>query len=195
MASLEYPFLESPVRALSAGELVRLRGPVFTARDRVHRFLHDGGNAPVNLRDGALYHCGPVVIRHDGKWVVRAAGPTTSARNEPYMAGVIRKLGLRLVIGKGGMGEATRKACSEHGCAYLEIVGGAACVVAGAISEVRGVHFLAEFGSAEAMWELVVQDLECVVSIDTHGRSLHDEVLRTSGDKLRSLLLQAQAEA
>jgi fumarate hydratase class I len=186
MNELEYPFSEEKVRKLDAGSFVRLAGPVFTARDRLHKYLHEGGRLPVDLKDGAIYHCGPVVVQVDGLWVIRAAGPTTSMREEPYMPGIIRKHGVRIVIGKGGMGEGTVQACRECGCAYLETVGGAACVVAGSIRAVGGVYFMGEFGKTEAMWKLIVAGLDCIVSIDAHGRSLHEEVRNESGKRLKA---------
>lgn len=167
---------------------MRLSGLVFTGRDRVHKFLHEGGNAPVDLANGAIYHCGPVVVKTDGRWVIRAAGPTTSMRDEPYMAGIIRRFGLRVIIGKGGMGNSTLEACRKYGCVYLEAVGGAACVTAHAIREVKGVHLMAEFGRAEAMWVIDVAGMECVVSMDTRGQSLHEEVRLRSGERLRALI-------
>jgi fumarate hydratase class I len=176
------------VRALRAGEIVQVSGRVFTGRDRLHKHLAVGGDCPVSLRDGALYHCGPVVVPLDGGWRVVAAGPTTSAREEPYMADVIARHGVRLVIGKGGMGAATQAACARYGCVYLQAVGGAAALLAQRIKRVDGVSFLEAFGATEALWQLEVEALEAVVGIDTHGRNLFDEVRASSGAALRRLL-------
>lgn len=186
--TLQYPFTKAAVSDLKVGDQVRISGLVITGRDRFHAYLHKGGQAPVNLRDGAIYHCGPVVVQQGGAWVVKAAGPTTSIREEPYMASIIQKHGVRLIIGKGGMGRRTRKACRECGCVYVQTVGGAAGILAKRIERVQGVHLLHEFGSAEAVWELVVRDLPGVVTMDTHGDSLHDTVLRSSGRALGQLL-------
>ncbi len=185
---IRYPFSEERVRALRVGDLVAVSGRVFTGRDRVHRWLYDGGVCPVNLRDGALYHCGPVVVQSDGRWVVRAAGPTTSYRAEPYMARIIERHGIRLVIGKGGMGEGTLAACRRFGCAYLQAVGGAACLLAGSVRRVAGVHLLAELGSAEALWEFDVADMVCTVTMDARGLSLHRRVATASRRRLDALL-------
>lgn len=185
---LVYPFGQEAVRSLAVGELVRITGRIFTGRDRLHKFLHEGGACPVDLRDGALYHCGPVVLRRDGAWVVTSAGPTTSMRHEPYLAGLIARHGLRVVLGKGGMGAATRKACAEHGCAYLHAVGGAAAVIAQCVERVEGVYFQREFGSAEAMWVLCVKGLEAVVTMDAHGHSLHEEVQAISRSAVEKLM-------
>jgi tartrate/fumarate subfamily iron-sulfur-dependent hydro-lyase beta chain len=185
--ALEYPFTAAKVRDLKIGQFVKLSGRVFTGRDRLHKYLCEGGGSPVELKDGALYHCGPVAMRKEGVWVIRAAGPTTSMRQEPYMASLIEQHHLRVIIGKGGMGEKTRKACARYGCVYLQAVGGAASVLANSITEVTGVDFVREFGIADALWNLVVKDFEAVVAIDTHGRSLHKRVKLSSKRALREI--------
>src|ERR1051325_8587620 len=128
MIKLTLPFTEKKIRSLKVGDAVEISGTVFTGRDAVHKYLHDGGKLPphVSLKDGLIYHCGPVVIKDpDGQWRVVAAGPTTSIREEPYQWEIIRDFGLRGVIGKGGMGDKTLEACKAHGCVYLPGVGGA----------------------------------------------------------------------
>jgi len=191
MTSLSHPFTEEKIRALRVGEAVELTGVVFTGRDAVHKHLHEGGTLPpeVNLRNGILYHCGPVVLKDEqGQWVVKAAGPTTSNREEPYQAGIIRKFGLRGVIGKGGMGDKTAQACQEFGCVYLHAVGGAAQVLAECIRRVRGVYMMEQFGAPEAIWELEIERFPAVVTIDSHGQSLHRDVLASSQEALAKLL-------
>jgi len=188
MKTLQYPFTESSIRTLRIGEEISLTGRIYTGRDRLHRYLAEEGASPVDLKDGAIYHCGPVVLRQDGKWAVLAAGPTTSMRQEPYMARIIEKFRVRVVIGKGGMGEATRKACRKCGCVYLQAVGGAAVVLATAVEQVNGVHMLREFGPAEALWDLNVKGFRAIVAMDTSGRSLFKRVETASEKKLRQLL-------
>jgi len=185
---LTYPFTREAVRRLKVGDRVSLSGLVFTGRDRLHQFLAEGGRSPVCLRQGALYHCGPVVVRERGAWRVAAAGPTTSIREEPYMAGIIKQYGLTVIIGKGGMGAATLEACRRHGCVYLHAVGGAAQVLADAVRQVKGVHFYDQFGPTEALWELAVADFPCLVTMDTHGGSLHDRVAGQSAAVLNALI-------
>lgn len=183
MKALVAPFTEEKIRSLRVGDEVAITGVVFTGRDAVHKYLHEGGALPegVSLRDGILYHCGPVVMKEpDGTWKVTAAGPTTSIREEPYQGQVIRDFGVRGVIGKGGMGERTLAACREHGCVYLHAVGGAAQVLAECVKRVRNVYFLEKFGSPEAIWELEVEALPAVVTMDSHGGSLHREVMAAS---------------
>ena len=191
MIPLSAPFTDEKIRALKVSDEVGLTGVVFTGRDAVHKFLHDGGELPpeVNLRDGILYHCGPVVIKDaQGKWKVTAAGPTTSIREEPYQAEIIQKFGLRGVIGKGGMGEKTLAACQQFGCVYLHAIGGAAQVLAECIRTVRGVYFMEQFGAPEAIWELEVENFPAVVTMDAHGNSLHREVFAASSAALAKRL-------
>jgi fumarate hydratase class I len=185
---IAYPFTAAKISELRTGDHVSLAGRVFTGRDRLHKHLFEGGASPIRLKDGALYHCGPVMIRTEGGWAVRAAGPTTSIRQEPYMARIIEQHRVRVIIGKGGMGEATRKACTRHGCVYLQAVGGAATLLAEHVDEVVGVHFLKEFGAADALWELVVSNFRAIVAIDAHGRSLHKRVKTVSRRVLTGVL-------
>lgn len=187
MIKLSFPFTEEKIRALKVGDEVLISGILFTGRDVVHKYLHEGGALPpgVNFKDGILYHCGPVVIKDEqGNWKCTAAGPTTSIREEPYQWQVIRDFGLRGVIGKGGMGDKTLQACKEHGCVYLHGIGGAAQVLAQCIKKVRGVHMLEQFGAPEAIWEFEVEDFPVVVTMDSHGNSLHKEVFAASQAEL-----------
>lgn len=190
---LRHPFREADVRALPLGAAVSLSGAIYTGRDRLHRYLHDGGAAPIDLRDGAIFHCGPVVApssRADGGagWRVVAAGPTTSSREDPYMPAIIARHGVRVILGKGGMGAATQAACREHGCVYVQVVGGAAAWLARRVRRVGRVWFLEEFGATEAMWEFEVAGLEGIVAIDARGESLFTAVRQDSERVLRRLL-------
>ena len=182
---LETPLSEADVRKLNVGDGVLLNGVVFTGRDAVHKYLHEGGELEV-IRDGVIYHCGPVVLEKDGEHQVMAAGPTTSIREEPYQADIIEKFGIKAVIGKGGMGARTQKACQEHGAVYLHAIGGAAQIYAQCIKRVLSVR-LEEFGSPEAVWELEVENFPAVVTIDSHGNNLQQVV----ADRSRELLATA----
>ena len=191
MTKLSFPFSEEKIRALKVGDEVLISGIVFTGRDAVHKYLHEGGKLPagVSLQDGIVYHCGPVMMpQADGTFKCTAAGPTTSIREEPYQWQVIRDFGLRGVIGKGGMGAKTQAACKEYGCVYLHAIGGAAQVLADCVKNVRNVYFKEEFGSPEAIWELEVADFPAVVTIDAHGNSLHEEIFAKSQAALATWL-------
>jgi fumarate hydratase class I len=199
---LQTPISEEQIRALSVGDQVLLDGIAFTARDAAHKYMIENfikGDCPASeqgvyevlkehLNGGIIYHCGPVVSRHDGgTYEFVAAGPTTSIREEPYQADVIGHFGVRAVIGKGGMRDKTLAGCSEHGAVYLHAIGGAATLIAQAVKEVVAVYKL-EFGVPEAFWMIRVEDFPAVVTMDSHGKSLHSEILAASQKELERLL-------
>ncbi len=189
MTTLNYPFSESAVRALHAGDAVSVNGRIWTGRDRFHKHFADGGRLPVDFRDGAIFHCGPVVVpQADGGWRVVAGGPTTSLRENQYEPDFIAKTGVRLVIGKGGMDERTLAACHACGAVYLQAVGGAAAVTAHAVKRVTNVYFLEDFGAAEACWEFDVRDFRCVVAMDSRNVSLFARVQDESRRRLAALI-------
>lgn len=179
---LNAPITEEQVRSLKVGDVVIINGPMYTGRDAIHKHLMDH-DAPVDLNGAVLYHCGPVMMKNGDRWEVKAAGPTTSAREEPYQADIIKKFGIRAIVGKGGMGAKTLAALKEHGAVYLNAIGGAAQYYAKTIKEVTGVDFM-EFGMPEAMWHLRVEGFAAVVTMDSHGNSLHAEVEHDSLEKL-----------
>jgi len=179
------PLSEEAVRALKVGDVVLLRGEVFTGRDQVHAHLMKN-RPPVDLRGAVLYHCGPVMLKQGDEWVVKAAGPTTSSREEPYQADIIRRYGLRAVVGKGGMGAKTLGALKDSGAVYLNAIGGAAQYYARTVEKVLGVHLM-EFGIPEAMWHLRVHDFAAIVTMDAHGNSLHANVEKVTGESLAAL--------
>jgi fumarate hydratase class I len=186
------------------GDQVRLHGVIITARDAAHKYISEsfiqaasvppaerstGAELRELWRNGALYHCGPVVARDpDGEWRFVSAGPTTSMREEPYEADLIAHFGLRAVVGKGGMGARTLAACQEHGAVYLHAVGGAATVIASTVRQVVKVYKLEEMGVPEAMWVIRVEGFPAVVTMDAHGGSLHTRVAQRSHRVLRRLL-------
>ena len=185
---LETPISEDAVRRLKVGDVVLVSGRVYTGRDQVHHHLMQH-EPPVDLRGQLLYHCGPVVVKENGSWRMTAAGPTTSIREEPYEHEVIKRYGVRAVMGKGGMGPRTLQALKEHGAVYLNAIGGAAQYYARCIEKVEGVDLL-EFGTPEAIWHLRVRDFPAVVTMDASGRSLHADVEGASAAILKTLAPQ-----
>ena len=198
---LTIPISEEAIRTLHVGDTVHLSGVMVTGRDAAHKYLIEtfirASTVPEDealedermlyeelqrlLNGGVIYHCGPVVRagrgRPDsGRWEFVAAGPTTSIREEVYEPEVIAHFGLRGVIGKGGMGPGTLRACQEHGAAYFHAVGGAASLIANAVKEVVAVYKKEEFGVPEAFWVIRVEGFPVVVTMDSHGRSIHDDV-------------------
>ncbi|MCM3598431.1 fumarate hydratase [Metabacillus idriensis] len=180
---LEAPITEEKIRDLKVGDVVHINGMMYTGRDAIHKYLSDH-DAPVDLDGQIIYHCGPVMMKdEDGNWHVKAAGPTTSIREEPYQGDIMKKFGIRAVIGKGGMGPKTLKALNEHGGVYLNAIGGAAQYYADCIKSVEGVDLM-QFGIPEAMWHLKVEGFTAVVTMDSHGNSLHADVDQNSLEKL-----------
>jgi fumarate hydratase subunit beta len=140
------------------------------------------------LAGGVIYHCGPVVSGLDtGNYAFVAAGPTTSIREEPYQGDVMRHFNVKGVIGKGGMGTKTLQACQDVPGVYLHAIGGAASLIAQSVTRVLGVYKL-EFGVPEAIWVIEVKDFPAVVTMDSHGGSLHAEIENTSKQVLDKLL-------
>jgi fumarate hydratase class I len=183
--ALDAPLSEADVRGLKVGDVVMVSGRVFTGRDAVHSHLmkHD---PPVDMNGSVLYHCGPVVVKEGDGWRVTAAGPTTSIREEPYQGEIIKRYGVRAVIGKGGMGAKTLAALKEYGAVYLNAIGGAAQFYARSIKKVDGVSLL-ELGTPEAMWHLTVEAFPAIVTMDAHGNSLHKDIEQESGQHLETI--------
>jgi fumarate hydratase class I len=186
---LTAPLSEAAVRALKVGDVVLIDGEMFTGRDNVHAWLMKNP-PPVDLHGAVLYHCGPVMLKQGERWTVKAAGPTTSIREEPYQAEVIKRYGVRAVIGKGGMGAKTLAALKEYGAVYLNAIGGAAQFYARTVHDVPGVYLM-EFGVPEAMWRLQVKGFVAIVTMDAHGNSLHADVARSTGEELAELATPA----
>jgi fumarate hydratase class I len=200
---IELPVSAERIAELKVGDLVSISGVMVTARDAAHKYLIENfveGEPPAEeipyadklipiLEGGMIYHCGPVVEKMDnGRWRFVAAGPTTSIREEPYQGPVIGHFGVRAVIGKGGMGDKTLAACQKHKAVYLHAVGGAASLLAANVVEVLDVMKAEEFGLPEAFWVIRVEDFNAVVTMDSHGNSLHKDVQDTSTTALNRLV-------
>ncbi|RLG83189.1 MAG: fumarate hydratase [Thermoprotei archaeon] len=189
---LKTPISEESIRKLRAGDIVYVSGIMITARDAAHRrmleYLKEGKPLPVDLEGGVLYHCGPVVRKKNGEWEVVAAGPTTSARMELYEATVIEKFGIRIVVGKGGMGSKTAEACKKYGAVYTIFTGGAAVLAANAIKRVIKVEWL-DLGIPEALWVFEVENFgPLLVTIDSTGKNLIEEVIEGALKKRDEIL-------
>jgi fumarate hydratase subunit beta len=178
---LSTPLEEGEIKELQLGDVVYLSGNVYTARDKAHRRIMEyesrGKEKEIPIEKGAvIYHCGPLMRMREGEWEIIAAGPTTSARMEATAPEVIEKLGIRAIIGKGGMGISTRDAMRKYGCVYFSMTGGAAVLAATRIKAVEAVYW-EDLGMAEAVWHLHIEDFgPLVVSMDADGNSLYDEI-------------------
>ena len=205
MREITTPISDETVRSLHVGEPIELSGIMMTGRDAVHKWMSEtfikkirepqGDDLEVYeaikkyLDQGVLYHCGPVVSGIDTKqYKIVAAGPTTSTREEPYQADVMKHFNIRGVIGKGGMGAKTLKGCMETHGVYFHAIGGAASFLAQTVQNVLGVYKLEEFGVPEAMWVIEVRRFPVVVTMDSHGQSKHSLLDESSGKVLEDLL-------
>lgn len=202
MIRLQTPISEEQIRALHTGDVVQLNGIVVTARDAAHKLMIENfiktpqikrpelyARLKPLLEGGVIYHCGPVVAQNpDGSYRFVAAGPTTSIREEPYEADVIGHFKVRAIIGKGGMGARTLAGCKEHGAVYLHAVGGAATLIAATVEKVEDVLLKDELGVPEAFWVIRVKNWELVVTMDSHGNSLHDQIQAASEQRFKELV-------
>jgi len=204
MREVRIPISDDVIRSFKVGDPVGLTGVMVTGRDTVHKWMIEtfirktrppqGDDLEVYaaikpiLNGGVIYHCGPVVAGLDTKqYKFVAAGPTTSIREEPYQAEVMKHFNIRGVIGKGGMGAKTLKGCQEVPFVYFHAIGGAASLIAQTVQRVIGVHKY-DFGVPEAMWVIEVKDFPVVVTMDAHGQSLHAVIERESHKVLEKLL-------
>jgi fumarate hydratase class I len=185
MKQLGYPFSEESVRGLRAARWFGERPDLHRAR-RLHKHLAEGGECPVSLQDGALYHCGPVVVPEGAGWRVVAAGPTPPRARSPTCAGDRAPRG-SADHRQGGMARPRwRPAPASTACTAGR--GRSRALLAQRIRRVPGVCFLEAFGATEALWQLEVEGFEAVVGMDAHGRSLFDDVRNASAAELRRLM-------
>jgi len=183
MIKLTTPISEETARSLKVGDEVLLTGTIVTARDAAHKLMIEERPDFIreHLKDGVIYHCGPVVKKDEaGEYSFVAAGPTTSSREEPYQAAVCEEYSVRAVIGKGGMGPKTAEGLQKVGAVYLHAVGGAGSLIGKMVKKVHTVYKLEEFGTPEAFWVCEVEDFPCVVTMDSHGGSLHKDIAAAS---------------
>jgi len=190
---LRTPVPESEIRRLKMGDIVYVSGTIITARDEAHLKaleLHEKGEElPVDFRGGGIFHCGPIMRKTDGEWRVVAAGPTTSARMEIFQDKFIEAFRPSVIIGKGGMGDRTEKACAEYGCVYGVFTGGAALLAVKGIKRVRDVFWLEELGMPECLWVYEVEDFgPMIVTIDTHGNNMTENIKRRVLAKKKEVL-------
>ena len=190
MIEIQLPITETRIRELKISDEVLINGLMVTARDAAHKFLIEKEPEEFKkiLNGTFIYHCGPIVKKENGTWKFIAAGPTTSIREEPYEATVIERFGVRGIIGKGGMGMKTLKGLQKSGAVYLHAIGGLAAVLAKSVKKVTNVYKLEEFGVPEAFWEIEVEKFPAIVTMDSHGSSLHQIIREKSGRVARQLI-------
>ena len=189
---LKTPISEEEIRKIRVGDILHLSGIAITARDHAHiqalEYLEQGKEIPVDFKGLVLYHCGPLVRKKDGGWEVLAAGPTTSMRMDSLEGQFIEKFRPSVVIGKGGMGKNTAEAAKKFGAIYCDFTGGAAVLAAKAIEEIQGVEWL-DLGMPEALWIFKINEFgPVVVTIDSTGKNLHDDLTREIEAKKAKIL-------
>lgn len=178
---LHTPLTEEDIRALHVGDTVHISGRMFTARDEAHRLMlerHENGEEiPFDPSKMALFHCGPVVKKEDAGWRVISAGPTTSIRMELFEDRFLTAFGIKMVIGKGGMGDKTLAALRKAGAVYAHYPGGVGALAAQAITRVTNVYWLDEIGIPEAVWILDIELFgPLTITMDSHGKSLYRDL-------------------
>jgi len=192
---LRTPLRDEDVEKLRLGDIIYLSGVIFTARDEAHakilELIEKGEELPFNPRGLALYHCGPVVRKHgDGGWELVAAGPTTSMRMESVEAEFIEKTGVKMVIGKGGMGKRTAEAMKKHKAVYATFTGGAAVLAAEGLKRVVDVYWLEELGIPEAVWIFEADNFgPLVVTIDSQGSNYYEKMLAEARERAEKEVL------
>jgi tartrate/fumarate subfamily iron-sulfur-dependent hydro-lyase beta chain len=193
--TLQTPISDAEIEKLHAGDIVRLKGVIFTARDEAHmHMLEHGGVNGFDPRGLALYHCGPVMRQDGGVWQPLAAGPTTSARMDSLESRFLETFGAKLIIGKGGMGARTKEGLVRNKAIYTTFTGGAGALAAKSLSRVKDVYLLEELGMAEAVWVFESDGFgPLIVTMDAHGRSLHEEM--DAQTKSRAEAVKAKIDA
>ncbi|RLG58845.1 fumarate hydratase [Candidatus Geothermarchaeota archaeon] len=189
---LRTPISEIDVRRLSVWDVVYITGEIYTARDAAHKrmieYLDKGLSLPVDLKNSVVYHCGPLIRRKGREWKVIAAGPTTSMRMEAFSDRLIGELGVKLIIGKGGMGKGTVRAARKYHAAYGVFTGGAAVLASKAIKRVKDVKWL-DLGMPEAIWVLEVKEFgPIIITIDSHGNNVYEKVKKEALARLKGIL-------
>jgi len=179
---LKTPITEDQIRKLNVNDTIYITGTMVTARDQAHRraleLAKKGEKIPIDLTGLAVFHCGPIVKKEGDKWIPIAAGPTTSTRMDIFEDEFIKTFGIRVVVGKGGMGKRTTDAMQKFGAVYGAFTGGAAVLAAKAIKRISAVGWY-DLGIPEALWIFEVEEFgPLTVSIDSHGNNLFEDVKR-----------------
>ncbi|MTT65424.1 FumA C-terminus/TtdB family hydratase beta subunit [Parasutterella excrementihominis] len=178
--TINLPATDEDVEKLNIGDTVYINGTVCTARDMAHlqmrELIENGKELPEKIAGGAIFHAGPVMKKDENdQWKLRVIGPTTSIRMEPH-ADFMGRMGVKLIIGKGGMGEDSLAAFKKYKQAYLQAAPGCAVVLAAGIKDVKNVHWY-ENGMPEAMWVLEADKFgPFVVTMDCKGNSRYNDV-------------------
>jgi tartrate/fumarate subfamily iron-sulfur-dependent hydro-lyase beta chain len=174
---LKLPVSSEEIKKLHVGDIIFVSGRIFTARDEAHLKMLEKDEKSLSFypSEMALYHCGPLMKKIKGVWSVVSAGPTTSSRMEIFEDRFIEKFGINIIIGKGGMGQKTKKALKKNIAVYTAYTGGAGALAADKVKDVPAVYWLDVLGMPEAVWIFEVKDFgPLVVAMDAYGESIYD---------------------
>lgn len=170
---LTTPIQDEDIKLLKVGDIVYLSGTLVTCRDEGHRRVIAEGIMPKLPMDRiAIFHAGPIVKDVEGGWEMISIGPTTSMRMERYEKEFLAKTGVKLVIGKGGMGAKTAEGCKDSTAVHAVFPGGCGVIAAEQVEKIVDKEW-PEFGMPEAFWILKVKEFgPLIISIDTEGNNL-----------------------
>lgn len=172
------PVSAEDLKGIKAGDIIYLDGSMTTCRDVAHRRLvEEGRELPVDVRDNAIFHAGPIIrpLEND-KFEMVSVGPTTSMRMEKFEYDFVRLSGVRVIIGKGGMKENTERACKDFGAIHCVFPAGNAVVAATEVEEIVRAEWR-DLGMPETLWNCRVKEFgPLIVSIDTEGTNLFENL-------------------
>lgn len=171
------PLTKADLADIQAGDIVYLDGDLMTCRDVAHRRVMEyGRELPYDIRGKAILHAGPIVRpTSDGGYEMVSVGPTTSMRMEKFEYDFTQRTGVRVIVGKGGMGPNTERACKEFGAIHCVFPAGCAVVAATEVLKIQEHHW-DELGMPETLWVCKVREFgPLIVSIDANGRNLFEE--------------------
>jgi len=179
------------INDLKIGDIIYLSGTLVTGRDEVyHRVVEENKMPPIDIKETAIYHAGPIVKENAApcKWELVSIGPTTSMRMEKWAADFLQKTGVKIMLGKGGMGEKTAQACRELKAIHCVYPGGCAVLGASQIEKIDDCIW-SEFGMAECLWVMRSQGFgPLIVSIDTYGNNLFTDNMANYSKNVKNIL-------
>ncbi|MDM5206325.1 L(+)-tartrate dehydratase subunit beta [Cytobacillus kochii] len=174
---LTTPIKDDDLKDIRTGDLIYLTGTLVTCRDVAHRRLIEKGvPLPVDLKGNAIFHAGPIV-RDNGNenYEIVSVGPTTSMRMEKFEKEFIAETGVKVIVGKGGMGKNTEEGCREHKALHVVFPAGNAVLAATKVERIKEVHWK-DLGMPESLWVCEVKEFgPLIVSIDTEGSNVFEQ--------------------
>jgi len=175
---LKTPISSEDLKDIKTGDIIYLDGYIVTCRDVAHRrLIEQGRELPIDLKGGAIFHAGPIVKKIEGtdKYEMISVGPTTSMRMDSFEKEFIEKTGVKVIVGKGGMGKNTEEGCRENKAIHCVFPAGCAVIAAKAVEEIEEAHWM-DLGMPETLWVCRIKEFgPLVVSIDTEGNNLFEQ--------------------